>query len=296
MLSCLAWFMDDIMIDYITGEKFQGLADVSLIPNGRDVGESECDFVIEQNRNNGYTTFYYDENTKELPEYVKNAKVLFVNTWTLDRFFRCIYDLLPNRYVFISHNSDNTFSNKHERYLNDEKVVKWYSQNAIISHDKLILLPIGLANRQYKHGNLSLMDRIVKENASKTNLVYKNFDIYTNFNIRNDVNNITSKNNIIMNPRVEQEEYLQNLAKSVYCINPEGNGIDCHRMWECFYLKTIPVAKFQSGYERFKKFPILFVDCWEKVTLNFLNQNVSNFDFDIRELDFNYWKDVIKYE
>jgi hypothetical protein len=111
--------------DFITGEKFQALADVSVIPEGDSVGESNCDFVIKQQQNNNYNTFYYNAFTNTLPDYVQNARVIFVNGWTLDKFFNKIFPLLKNKYVFISHNSDSSFTNEYNNYLNDEKVLKW---------------------------------------------------------------------------------------------------------------------------------------------------------------------------
>jgi len=280
--------------DFITGEKFQALADVSVIPEGDSVGESNCDFVIKQQQNNNYNTFYYNTFTNTLPDYVQNARVIFVNGWTLDKFFNKIFPLLKNKYVFISHNSDSSFTNEYNNYLNDEKVLKWFCQNKALNHEKLFALPIGIANQQYPHGNLELLKQTIDVVPNKQYLVYKNFDIYTNFQTRSHVEHVTSQNGILMNSKVDQTSYLNNISKSIFCISPPGNGIDCHRVWECLYLKTIPIIIHNDCFNQFKHLPILFVDDWYRVTADFLNASIFNFQQllkdNLPELNITYWK------
>lgn len=283
--------------DFITGEKFQALADISVIPEGNGIGESNCDFVIKQQQNNNYNTFYYNDLTDTLPDYVQNARTIFVNTWTLEKFFNKIFPLLKNKYIFISHNSDAAFTDTYKNLLNDEKVVKWYTQNKAINHEKLFTLPIGIANQQYPHGNLELLNQIIDNSFNKQYLVYKNFDIHTNFQTRSYIDHITTQNGILMNSKLDQTNYLANLAKSIFCISPPGNGIDCHRVWECLYLKTVPIIQYDNCYEQFKHLPILFIDDWNTVTIEFLNKLINAFQTPLKntlpELSMVYWKEKI---
>jgi len=283
--------------NFITGERFQALADVSIIPEGEAVGESNCDFVVKQQINNNYNTFYYNNYTATLPDYVQNARIIFVNTWTLDKFFNTIFPLLKNKYIFISHNSDSAFTSTYAHYLDSGKVLKWYSQNIACNHTKLFAIPIGIANQQYSHGNLGLLKQIIDTSHSKEYLAYKNFDIYTNFQIRSHIDHITTQNGIPMNNRVDQPSYLTNLAKCIFCISPPGNGVDCHRVWECLYLKTIPIIKYNDSFIQFKHLPILFIDDWSTVTAEFLNKASVNFQANwksnLTELNMLDWKDKI---
>lgn len=289
--------MNTFLEEFITGERFQKLADVSIIPEGNEAGESNCDFVIQQQTNNDYKVFYYNSNTNTIPEYVQNARTIFVNNWTLEKFFSKIFPLLKNKYVFISHNSDASFTEKYAEFLNSDKVLRWYSQNTSLVHDKLFSLPIGIANQQYPHGDLGLLDSVINASYNKEYLVYKNFDMYTNYQVRSYINHVTTQNNIFMSARSDQPSYLSSLAKSFFCISPPGNGVDCHRVWECLYLKTVPVIKKDVCYHHFSHLPILFIDDWNQVTTELLKSQTHNFQTNLKkilpELNMSYWRSQI---
>lgn len=279
---------------FITGERFQGLADISFIPLGNGVGESECDFVKTQQKNNNYKSYFYNENTTILN--LDEVKTIFVNTWTLQRFFNVIFPQLKGKYNFISHNSDMGLTEVYRDFINSEKVIKWYSQNKDINHTKTFSLPIGLGNQQYPHGNLSLLNSIIAKNTNKENIVFKNFSIQTNGYKRSIIDFLTHRNGIVMSNPCSQEEYFNSIAKSMFCISPPGNGVDCHRIWECLYLKTIPVVEYNEAFREFKHLPILFITDWATVTIEFLMSKVhmlKEFDNPINELTLDYWKNKI---
>ena len=56
------------------------------------------------------------------------------------------------------------------------------------------------------------------------------------------------------------KEYRKVLSSSYFVISPPGNGIDCHRTWEAFIHKTVPVI--EKKYYLFKhiELPILVVE------------------------------------
>ena len=281
------------LTQFISGERFQGLADISFIPIGNGLGESECDFVKKQQENNNYKVFYYSENTTvtDLP----NVKTIFVNTWTLPRFFRTIFPQLKGQYTFISHNSDMGLTEDYRNFLDSEKVLKWFSQNKDISHPKAFSLPIGLGNQQYPHGDLNLLSNVITCNNKKENLVFKNFNIQTNSYKRSIIDFVTHTNGFFMSNPTNQKDYFESISKSMFCISPPGNGVDCHRIWECLYLKTIPIVEYNSAFNEFNHLPILFVSDWSAVTTEFLMSKTNMLDkfINIPELTINYWRNKI---
>lgn len=276
---------------FISGERFQALADISFIPIGNGVGESECDFVKKQQENNNYNAFYYNDNSV-IPE-LTNIKTIFVNTWTLPKFARVIFPQLKGKYNFISHNSDMGLTSSYSNLVESDTVIKWYSQNKDIRHSKALSLPIGLGNQQYPHGDLSLLNRVISKNNNKENLLFKNFSIGTNPVKRTAVDFITHRNGFQMSKPSNQEGYFDAISKSIFCISPPGNGVDCHRIWECLYLKTIPIVENDPAFNDFAHLPILFINDWNMVTIEFLMSKVhmlEKFNNPIPELSMDYWK------
>ena len=56
------------------------------------------------------------------------------------------------------------------------------------------------------------------------------------------------------------KKYRNQLEKSFFVISPPGNGIDCHRTWEAFYHKTIPVLEKRFYLFDHLNLPVFLVD------------------------------------
>ena len=280
---------------FITGEKLQELADVSVavnIPSNFD-----SDLVKTQLTNIKTKCFVFGATPPtDIPDEIKYAKSIFVYTTVINYFLENILPKIETSFTLITHNSDDCIDEKFISYLNSPKITKWFCQNRYVNHPKLISLPIGIANSQWNHGNLSVLDKVRNENNLKSNLVYKNFDIGTNTNKRSICHALTESNNICMAPRSNNEEYWRSISKSNYVIAPHGNGVDSHRIWECLYLRATPVVEHHECFSQFKDLPILFVDDYSSVTPEFLaKQTMHHQHIDMNEkLTLNYWQNKIK--
>jgi len=270
----------------VSGETLQSLAEVSLYTEMSDL-------ILNQIRSKPQNLIKISDVSVDD---IKKYKIIYIYTQFIDDFFDKFYNHLDN-VTLISHNSDYGIHDRHLKYLNGDNVKKWYCQNRETSHAKLFSIPIGLANSQWLHGNQELISSIREEQNAKEILVYKNFDIGTNYNERHICNAITNNNGIYLSSNTSIENYWRILSKSKYIISPPGNGIDCHRIWEALYLRTVPVVKYHESFSQFKHLPILFVDRWEEVTIDNLLSKQDEFkyiEFDnIRELTIDYWKNII---
>jgi len=271
----------------ISGEQFQKLSQISLYTENNDI-------IQNQNR-------CLKQNLVKISELdgpgIKKYNFIFVYTHFLVDFFDKFYRHLNDGTIIMSHNSDARVDDKFLKYLEGNKIKKWYCQNRFINHDKLVSLPIGLANSQWPHGNQKLIKRVRDLNLKKEILVFKNFNINTNKDIRSHCNNVTSSNGIPMSGQTSNEEYWMNIARSAFVISPPGNGIDCHRIWECLYLGAIPIVLKHEALSQFKDFPILFVDSWNEVTVDFLKDKLHEthkyHDKGLNKLkvtDMDFWK------
>lgn len=271
----------------ISGELLQTIAEVSLY-------DEMTDLIRDQNNSLSQNLVKIsDMSVEEISKY----KTIYVYTHFLDKFFHKFFNYLQDDTILISHNSDLGIHSNYHKYLDGNKIKAWYCQNRESSHPKLFSIPIGLANSQWPHGNQHLITHIRNLDNTKEFLVYKNFDINTNSYERNICNSITQQNNIPLSPNTSIPEYWNIISRSVFVISPPGNGIDCHRIWEALFLRTVPVVKRHEAFTQFEHLPILLVDNWEDVTVDFLRQQrekyIDSAIFDIPLLELNYWKEKI---
>jgi hypothetical protein len=163
-------------------------------------------------------------------------------------------------------------------------LIKWYTQNLCFSHPKIHLLPIGFANSCWPHGNLSLFETEYFDNCNKINDIYFNFSIGTNPLERQKCYDECIKK-IQWLHHVEPQYNLIRLSSYKFCICPEGNGVDTHRLWEALYLKCVPIV-INSPFikmvckrllELYNNVPIVILNDWSELELDKLNY--SNYVF-----------------
>ena len=120
----------------------------------------------------------------------------------------------------------------------------------------------------------------------------------TNPGQRHHANHVTAQNGFEMASSRPFHEYIRGIKQSYFSFSPPGNGIDCHRIWECLYLGCVPIVlKNTTSFGDFIDLPILFIDDFAEVTKEFLEQQILKFHpFDpssFNKLDLNYWKSLI---
>ena len=88
------------------------------------------------------------------------------------------------------------------------------------------------------------------------------------------------KDKIPWQPTLSHQKYLNLLSTFQFCISPEGNGVDCHRLWEALYVHTVPIVLRNPLHEMLVNnyhVPLCMVDKWEELNLDLLNY--SNYSF-----------------
>jgi len=269
----------------VTGEKIQQLCDIYL--------GFEEDFQFNpliKNQPNKQLSF------NNLSSAYNNPYYIFCYSHRINELSRRIC-LFQNNFVLVTHNSDGEIRPVEEvlNILNCEKLLKWYGQNICFEHTKLQFLPIGLANSMWEHGNLSLFNENSFINMYKTKKVYFNFSITTN----------KEKRQICYDSLKDKIEWLENinpianqlrLKDYEFCICPEGNGVDSHRLWEALYLKIVPIVIKSEFTNILKKqdIPMVVLENWQDFDINKLHY--SDFDFNkpnfvkLLHFDINYLK------
>ncbi|MDC0141998.1 fringe family glycosyltransferase [bacterium] len=268
-------FFTNERINFITGEKIQFLCDHFI---GRKGGGRKGDFGFNPNVAKYKERIVYIGNNEE----INNKPLIFCYTHLLNIINDLISTLkrMKNPFKIVFHNSDTEFNNNHIILFDKLPLLQCiYTQNMNIVHEKVLPLPIGLANSQWTHGNSKIHQEVYDMPIEKSMEIYFNFNKNTNrqqkrYKCYNDI----IKKGIKWNKNLPYKKYLIELKKHKYAICPVGNGIDTHRFWECLYMNVIPICKKNRLVEYYSKFfPIVLLNDWNDLDLDFLKNEYSKF-------------------
>lgn len=255
----------------ITGEKIQQICNIYI-------GKQE-DFnynPIIKNQNNKHVNINLINNEFNNPYYIFCYSHLINELSSKIHYFK-------NKFVLLTHNSDQNIEpfESVKIILDCNNLVKWYAQNLLLNHDKLHLLPIGLANSIWPHGNLTpFKDKNLIDNLSnKTQFIYFNFNVNTNIKKRRPCYE-TLKKHLNWLDNINPISNLYRLKEYRFCICPEGNGVDTHRLWECLYLKVIPIVLNTPFIQILIKYniPLVILNNWSDIFSIKLTYEDYNFD------------------
>jgi hypothetical protein len=197
--------------------------------------------------------------------------LLFVHGHLVPRFWANVRPRVRKRFVLITHNSDWSIGNEARSWLDDPSLVRWFGQNATISHPKLVPVPIGLENaRRHSAGVVADFKRLRRFPPGKRHpgIIY-GFSLATNFEERIRCLRALRAHPLAkafpqpLNARL----YRKELATYRFVASPEGNGPDCHRTWEALLLGVIPIVTRSCLTQRFFDLglPLLIVDSWDQL-------------------------------
>ena len=261
-----------------------------------------CDiYIAKENKINANPVISVQKhkwlNIDTIPDIYDNPSIIFVYSETIHDFFKNCIHKFKNKFILLSHNSDENIDESYRAYADHPLLVHWFAQNLNIRHPKISILPIGVANTQWDHGKRELFQNLSKiEFIKKENIVYFEFNVETNKSKREPCRDIIAKHFPFGN-RLSSPQYLNKILNSKFVISPEGNGIDCHRIWETLLVGSVPVVSRSIFTEELEKeFPILIIDNWEQVTPEFLESKISTFssmEWPINKLDYEYYKNII---
>ena len=233
-------------------------------------------------------------DVKNPKSFDQNKPLIFITKIEyLNDFYDKIVKLINTKFVLITHYGDGEAGLNH-KILNHPLLIKWYGQNMSIISDKTEGIPIGLENKYWERTKVEVINNYCKN--SKNKLLYLNFSLNSNPN-RSKIMDVLLKNGFTKNNKLPWSEYIKDMSNYKFSISPKGNGADCHRTWECLYLGVIPIVEKSKHISYFNDLPILFVDDYNCISIEYLNQVYKDFKlrkFNLDKLDLCYWDKKIK--
>ena len=138
-----------------------------------------------------------------------------------------------------------------------------FGTNLKFKNDYIEPIPLGIENAYMeKDGDLSYFNPInlAKTKMEKKNILLVSFTARNNPEVRNEYLSILKSYNYKNKRYQNLNDYRRVLSSSYFVISPPGVGIDCHRTWEAFLHKTIPVIENKYNLFPHVDLPILVVN------------------------------------
>lgn len=228
---------------------------------------------------------YKHKNIKRIK---RGRRIIETSKFEDKYFFFRLNDFPVNKEIFDKYYTENS---------------TWYIMNCEVDHPKLIPVPLGVTDTSW----CSLIgDLDIIEEFNTTERKYKNL-AYINFNTdrkdqglpdRLEIKKLFGDKNWTTNDKFQRDKkghrnFINNIYNHKFVFCPRGNGVDTHRLWMSLYLGTIPIVKDHITHHKFKHLPILFIEKWEDINEDYLNQKFEEFhakEYDMSILRMSYWE------
>lgn len=266
------------------------------------------------------TDFSYlmNEDNSQLP-----TKTLYICGRAIPHFFTKIFPAIVCPFILVTGDCDeccpgDLFADAEDfaRFIEDARIVHWYSQNCVAYHPKLSQIPIGLdyqtmassdhewGRRTSPQGQERLLQGIRKNMEPFWNRqprAYSNFHflLWTRYGQdRKDALAQIPGDCVYYEPeKCKRLNSWKKQSEFAFVISPHGNGLDCHRTWEALCLGCIPIMKSSPLDPLFADLPVLIVQSWSDVSLRLMYDVVQLFrerEFNYRKLELGYWMEMIR--
>jgi len=249
------------------------------------------------------------------PQGVQPGDILYVTGVKVKEFFTKIAPAIDVPFFVITAQwdagPDESLIPLFSRHL-----VKWFTINANIVHEKIVPIPLGLQNLHWRHNGNIQSDPLTYAGRAA---VRKNKTLLASFSMHNNIGERTTCLNMahrafggMLDVRQVQRgdrendafvrDYFNKASRYKFILCPWGAGIDTHRLWEAMYMGCIPVTKYHECYRDFKrdKYPIVFMDDWSELSM--LCNSLDHVERLFKKPDLDdciyspYWKELLSDE
>jgi hypothetical protein len=256
-----------------------------------------------------------------------DSAVVYIHGSAIPFFATTIFPHVKHRLVLVSGDCDETVAGDvfpsdeaFRAFIEDPRIIHWFSQNAATAHPKLTPIPIGMCYHcivrggTWRHGEVSPLDyeATLKGIAAAAPAVaerelkcYANFhfQMWTKFGAdRKDAISEIPAECIYYEPaRIDTYDTWRAQVKYNFVVSPHGGGYDCHRTWEALALGLIPIVRTSPMDRLFEGLPVVIVQRWSDITPAFLQEQfeivqrrMAAGEYDMRRITLDYWMERIQ--
>jgi len=244
---------------------------------------------------------------------LKKGNTLYLDSTLIKNFYKSFWNYIKEPIVLVSGNQDINFTDFDglEGLLSSDKLIKWFSQNMCLVHQKCERVPIGLdyhtlyahlgMNHPWSSGKMPVVQDLILRHISERGAplqlrkpqAFCNWQFYLDRGDRREVLQKVDMRALYMVPGYQRrEDSWFNQMEYAFVCSPSGGGLDCHRTWEALILGCVPIVK-SSGMDRvFEGLPVWIVGDWLEVTLEACLTKKEEFAskaYNLEKLGLDYW-------
>jgi hypothetical protein len=281
---------------WIQGNQFKTLAKWQYAPARLYTGHP----LRDSYNNIPVNDYRYMRNTLDFLK-LKSDDIIYTHTFYADQLFEKL-EKINGQFIVITHNADTPAD------FPPPDNVFWFTTNVAIRYNgptfgfgsNIRSIPIGIENDFWLKDKKRKMESLLTKPKRYKNLLYMNHNIKTNPAKRKRPYDLL-KGEKYVTAHVGSngqgfDNYIDNIYNHPFVVCPEGNGLDTHRVWECLYMKTIPIVTRNINNSFYTDLPILFIDDWQEINEKFLHDmfmDMSMRKWNMDKLNFEYWKNEI---
>jgi len=247
----------------------------------------------------------YDQFSTCNPKNIREGHIIYVKNDLIQDFFDYIHPHITSKYILLSHGDDARIDNRFLSYLENEKIIHWYALNLDFVHPKATVIPLGVQNfnvhfpENFIESYISIAPTLISV-QKKTEIIF-GFTITAHNQERKDAFHFLSSSPLAKEVKLPRTEYYQHLAGVKFIASPQGNGLDCHRIWEALYFKTIPILVRSTFSLELQKegYPIYIIEDWseiERLDIQILDKFYLQYQnlFNTPKLYLHYWQELLR--
>jgi hypothetical protein len=165
----------------------------------------------------------------------------------------------------------------YDSIVNHPLLLHLYIENRDEAHEKTSSLPLGLNPRDFPGGNVDfILDYVSSVPEPMMNRPLKAICIHRDRPgdrmIINKFRDSEWKENVITGTHYILWTWYNILRSYPFIICAHGGGVDpCPKIWEALIIGCIPIIKHSAMDDVYKQFPVVFVDSWDKDTIQTVN-------------------------
>lgn len=256
-----------------------------------------------------------------------DGTTIYICTRALRNFIQTLLNQINFKFILVTGDCDeNCYTDVLNEsdfniFINNPKLIHWFSQNCISKHDKLTKIPVGLDYHTISNNKIPSWGPQMTPLEQEEELIqlrhsmkpfyerkylttaYSNFhfQIHTRYGYdRIDAIKSILKELVYYEPtQTTRANSWKTQLQYAFVVSPHGGGYDCHRTWEALLLGCIPITKTSSIDSLFEDLPVLIVKEWGDITEELLKQTVLNYQEKINTFNFDklllsYWTNMFK--